>query len=188
MQEGSQIYLIFLFNSPVPILISSYLLRIMICHHSENIADQLYKGLWIGGADSAHSVDFINENNITVIINITPDIDNIHTDIKYHQFPVHDDDTCALDLFPVFEKVAKMIHKYLLDGENILVHCKRGHHRSASVIGAYLLQYQNFTFTQLVNHINSVRPCAMKRMTCMVSALRKYYQDRILKINYEFDD
>jgi dual specificity phosphatase 12 len=59
-----------------------------------NIADEIIPGLWVGDINSAKSIDFLRNNNIRLVINVTRDIPNYYenTDypVEYKRVPVDD--------------------------------------------------------------------------------------------------
>ncbi|MDX1700289.1 MAG: dual specificity protein phosphatase, partial [Melioribacteraceae bacterium] len=58
--------------------------------------------------------------------------------------------------------------------KNILVHCKKGHHRSAAVVGAFLIKHFNLDYKLVTQYINNIRPCALRKDKCMVKSLARY--------------
>ena len=63
----------------------------------------------------------------------------------------------------------------LSKNKSVLVHCKRGHHRSASIIAAFLMKNIGVDYLSSMAYINNIRPCALRRNTCMVKGLFNYY-------------
>ena len=64
----------------------------------------------------------------------------------------------------------------LQKGEHILVHCKRGHHRSAAIVVAYLIRYMKGDYIKSIEYIHKLRPYALRKETCMGKHLFKYQQ------------
>jgi rhodanese-related sulfurtransferase len=63
-----------------------------------------------------------------------------------------------------------------LDKQNpVLVHCAKGHHRSAAVVVAFLIRYKNWDFVKAYEYINKLRPYALRRDTCMSKNVFMYY-------------
>ena len=58
---------------------------------------------------------------------------------------------------------------------NILVHCKRGHHRSGAIIASFLIKYLHLDYDSAVKYINYLRPYAMRRETNMSKHLYAYH-------------
>lgn len=55
-------------------------------------------------------------------------------------------------------KVVPIIHKYIQEGHNVLVHCVAGVQRSASIVAMYLMKYYGFNLEDSVKFIRSRRP------------------------------
>jgi protein-tyrosine phosphatase len=102
--------------------------------------------LWLGNYKSAIDPVFLKENNISVIINCSPDLPYIHDildstqhgleKIESFRIPVYDS-LLEQDIYIMEEylhKVLPFILKRLLkDKKNILIHCFAGAQRSAGV-------------------------------------------------------
>jgi len=71
---------------------------------------------------------------------------------------VEGDDTALYNLMPHFEKTSKFIHKALSqpDGK-ILVHCRVGASRSATIVLAYLMLKHNKTVTEATTIVRGKR-------------------------------
>ena len=109
------------------------------------------------------------------IINITKEVTNSQNGIQYLHVPIDDSNTCQKDLNSLFDKATDFIYDSLKSKEPILVHCKMGHHRSASVVVAFMIRYLDIDYITASTYINSIRKCALVRQTCMVDGLFNYY-------------
>jgi hypothetical protein len=150
---------------------------------NENDADIILTNLWLGNATAAGSNDFIKRANIKHIINITTNIPNHFDDIEYHNFPIQDIDMCSINydhMIEMYDKAADVIYNTLKSNANIFVHCKQGHHRSASVIAYYLMKYHSMSLLSAIKYIKRKRPSAFCRFTCMLRALVIYEYSRDL--------
>jgi protein-tyrosine phosphatase len=146
---------------------------------------QIVPNLWLGNYEAASDHNFFKNKNIKLVINITKDIPNFFfdTNVKYLKIPVDDDNLCNKNLNKLFDYLTFIIHNCLNRNVPVFVHCKRGHHRSACVVIAYLIKYLNYPLNEAIKYINSLRYCAMVRQTCMTRALILYY-NHIKKINH----
>ena len=107
--------------------------------------------LWLGDYTSALDPMFLKDNNISVIINCSPDLPYIYDiiDKKKHGFskletfriPVYDS-LLDHDIYIMEEYYHKVIpfllQKILIEHSNVLIHCYAGKQRSASLIAAIL--------------------------------------------------
>ena len=76
----------------------------------------------------------------------------------------------------LFEITNRFIYEALNHDKGILVLCYAGHHRSASVVLAFLLKYLNIPFETAIKYIRSIRPSTLRRKTRMVISAYKYYK------------
>lgn len=133
--------------------------------------------------------DINNKDNIKRYnvkkINISPNVkqsDNIYlfkyeiNNFIYHHFPYRDIDFYQYNLNNMFNYTNLIIKNGYDKGENILVHCKMGHHRSATVVAAFIMKYLNINYIDTVSYINHIRKCSLRRDTCMVKGLIEYYK------------
>lgn len=148
------------------------------CKLPEADVDEIIPRLFLGNYKSSYSTQFIREHNIKYIIRVMPEFDNdkIYNNVIYIHIPIKDDQTCLKNLNNLYEYTSDTIAKILLYKKDagILVHCKRGHHRSAAVIVAFLIKYLKLNFNTGIKYINDKRPCALRRRSCMVIALENY--------------
>lgn len=110
--------------------------------HANLIIDRL----WIGDWQSAHDYAFLKKNGITVILNMTKDIQNkFPTKIEYSRVAL--DDSLKQEDYDIMTKTLKytteFIHKHRdIDNKSVLVHCHQGMQRSCAAVLGYLLKYQ----------------------------------------------
>ena len=171
------------------------------CNYFENDVDEIVPNLWLGNYESSNSVEFLENNNIRYIIRLVKEFEFDPRDQKiikdkniivtdfgfiyhrngctYYHFPIADSDMCYKNMNQLFEQTNNIICKKLKNRDKILVHCKKGHHRSATVVGAFLIKHLGIDYIETVIYINSIRKCALRRDACMVHGLFKYF----MKIN-----
>ena len=146
---------------------------------TEDEANLILRNIWIGNWKSAYNYDFINRCRIEEIINATAYIPNKWKFIKYTTFDLHDKDGCTINLIDIINIGAEQIHKAVSSNKAILVHCKNGHHRSASIIALYLMKYHKMPLVDAIYFIKARRPTAFRRMTCLLQTLI-YYEMQIM--------
>jgi len=138
----------------------------------EHAVSEIIPGLWLGNVESAYDRGFLNYYNIKNILTVmdTFDYTKKYDDICYMILPIKDK--------RLYENSTHMINTaiYFIDqciksNQRILVHCKRGHHRSAAIVAAYLIKYRNYAYLDTIKLIHTIRPYAMRRDTNMGRAL-----------------
>eukprot|EP00121_Abeoforma_whisleri_P002611 Awhi_evm1s2349 len=135
--------------------------------HIENPADEILPGVWLGNHVSSGDENFLKANNITLIINATPDFPNhfLHFDhIKYVRIPIQNRDTSTnRTMFEeLLEETLEEIRHNRALGNGTLVHCKSGHTRSATIVACFLVQFEKeFSLQKARIHIQEKRPTAL---------------------------
>lgn len=109
-------------------------------------ANLIIERLWIGDWKSSQDYPFLKKNGITVILNMTKDIENkFPTKIEYSRVSL--DDSLKQKDYDIMTKTLKytseFIHKHRdIDNKSVLVHCHQGMQRSCTAVLGYLLKYQ----------------------------------------------
>lgn len=118
--------------------------------------NQILEHLYLTDYYNAKSKDNINSFNIKFVVNCTYECENVF-DKEIDYFKLFIDDNEMENIYIYFDKVADLIHKYRLEGKNVLVHCLMGISRSSSIIIAYLIKYHNMNFEEAYNFVKSKR-------------------------------
>lgn len=146
------------------------------CEHPEYDANEVIPGLWLGNNKSSYDSDFIKENKIKHIIRVMPEFDfsKVFHGVVYLHIPLRDQESCNYNLIKMMNVTSDYIDKCLKKNEPVLIHCKRGHHRSAAITAAYMIKYKKIPYEKIMRYINKLRPCALRRDTCMSRGLFKF--------------
>ena len=144
--------------------------------------------LWIGDYKAALDMDFITKNNISFIVNCTPDRPYIYQTFNFNKnnsrvkyletvrIPINDspDIETNNEFYKYLKKIIPCIQdQFLNKKKNILIHCAAGKSRSASVVAAFLFtllkckneQTQNCyignseLMINIINYMITRRPC-----------------------------
>lgn len=134
-------------------------------------ANLIVKNLWLGNCLAAHDIDFVTQQHIKYIINVTDDVPNKFPFINYTSYKIKDIYACHKNLFRIINEAADIIHHVLSSNSAILVHCKQGHHRSATIVVFYLMKYQDMSLIDAVKFVKNIRPNAFRRINCMLKTL-----------------
>ena len=119
-----------------------------------HIIDNIY----LGSAFNASHFDTLNELDIGLIINMTSEISNYHTDkILYKKYPIYDNNNESIK--PYLEKIYDQIISYqdINNNKNIFIHCFMGASRSATVVAYYLLRKHGYTVDDAIKFMKEKR-------------------------------
>uniref|UniRef100_A0A0N4ZFC5 Protein-tyrosine-phosphatase n=1 Tax=Parastrongyloides trichosuri TaxID=131310 RepID=A0A0N4ZFC5_PARTI len=119
------------------------------------------KNIFLGSQDVASSLNILNDNNITHIINVSIDVpDFFPNHFTYLSLRIYDRDDTILDDY--ITTVNNFIDKAILKDNNskIFVHCNAGISRSVSVIIAYFMTSCGLSFNEAYHKVKCVRKTA----------------------------
>lgn len=119
-----------------------------------HIIDNIY----LGSAFNAAHFDSMNELNIGLIINMTSEISNYHSDkILYKKYPIYDNNSESIK--PYLEKIYDQIISYqeLNNNKNIFIHCFMGASRSATVVAYYLMRKHKYNVDDAIKFMKQKR-------------------------------
>jgi protein-tyrosine phosphatase len=131
--------------------------------------------LWLGDCDAAADISFITENNIDVIVNCTPDLPFVTSDLETYRIPVYDSqlEKDILLMQEYFSITLPILTRAYLQNKTIFIHCYAGKQRSGILVAAFLkylldrgvIQLNTVKssnpktqFEQISNYIQSKRP------------------------------
>lgn len=118
--------------------------------HLTKILDHLYLGDFIAATTSS----ILSKHNIKHVVQLF--VTDPAPSVDYIQIPIRGGRTT--DITPVLEKGLKYINKNIAQGENVLVHCKHGRNRSASIVIAYTMLEKSWNFEKALEFVYSKRP------------------------------
>ena len=141
---------------------------------SETNVTPITNNIWLGNLNIAADYDFI-KNEIDVIINVSHENVVMFDNIEYHKIPMVDNNACTDKLINLIEYGADLLNYYIKNNKRVLVHCKRGHHRSASIIVMYFIKYHNYDLFSAIMMVKKNIPTAFRRISCMLQSIIIYY-------------
>ncbi len=145
--------------------------------------NKIYDRLFLGSVESSTTFSFLEENNVSVIVNFSKDLENKYQlnllkpiedapkhiidwlygnsyCIKYYRVPIDDTQKdIEIDNFYnyIIEIVDKIIEEYD-SGKTILFHCLAGNQRSAAGIVAFLMKYNKWTLEESIKYVLTQKP------------------------------
>ena len=118
------------------------------------IKDRLYLGDEAGAKD----VDGLKKREITFVCGFTKESDYEHDpDIDYHHVSIVDSSTTSL--LELFDPIYDLIKCSIDYGDVVYVHCLAGVSRSASIVIAYLMRDNNWSYAYAYRYVKSKRQC-----------------------------
>jgi len=112
-----------------------------------NNCDQILSFLYLGGVDAVADTQCVVEQGIRAVVCCLRDLEfpekDFSKDIEYYRVDVEDISREPIELF--FPEATKFIHSWVSREQPVLVHCRAGVSRSASVVMAYLMTYQGYS-------------------------------------------
>jgi protein-tyrosine phosphatase len=122
--------------------------------------NEITSNLWIGDCYSALNSNFLENNNIKLIINCSKNLKfNDFKHIKKLRIPINDDrsNESNIKMIKYFNKYYHIIDNFLKANKGVLIHCRMGCQRSATLVALYLMKKKNINFKQAKQIIRSKR-------------------------------
>jgi len=105
---------------------------------------QITEKLYLGSRFSAEDKDKLTSLGIRYILNVTTEAANLFTGLfQYYQIPIVDQE--MENIMQYFPAAFEFIEKAMSEKSAILVHCVAGSSRSATIVIAYLMKYNNMS-------------------------------------------
>ncbi|CAH1994484.1 unnamed protein product [Acanthoscelides obtectus] len=119
---------------------------------------EIFDHVYLGSEWNASNYEELTKNGVGHILNVTREIDNFFPGtFDYLNVRVYDDE--RTDLLKHWDDTFKYITKAKSQGSKVLVHCKMGVSRSASVVIAYAMKAYNWDFNTALKHVKEKRSC-----------------------------
>ncbi|XP_014285480.1 protein phosphatase Slingshot [Halyomorpha halys] len=135
-------------------------------------ATEIFPHVYLGSEWNASNLEELNKNGVCHILNVTREIDNFFPGMfDYLNIRVYDDE--KTDLLKHWDNTFKYISKAKKEGSKVLVHCKMGVSRSASVVIAYAMKAYSWDLKKALNYVQNKRQC-IKPNSSFISQLETY--------------
>lgn len=126
-----------------------------------NNCNQILPFLYLGGVDAVADAECVVERGIRAVVCCLRDFEfpakDLSKDLEYHRVDVEDISREPIELF--FPEATEFIHSWVSREKPVLVHCRAGVSRSASVVMAYLMTYQSYSLHDAFFLVRSRRSC-----------------------------
>jgi len=141
--------------------------------------DQIIQNLYLGGVEAALDSQCLAEQGIRAVVCCNRELEfpssKFIPDLEYYRVDVEDMGREPIELF--FPEATEFIHNQLLRERPVLVHCKAGVSRSASVLLAYLMEYCGYSLHDAFILTLRLRPTITPNPGFM-ERLREYEKDK----------
>ncbi|XP_065092465.1 protein phosphatase Slingshot isoform X2 [Ochlerotatus camptorhynchus] len=119
---------------------------------------EIFDHVYLGSEWNASNLEELQRNGVRHILNVTREIDNFFPGMfDYFNVRVYDDE--KTDLLKHWDNTFKYISRAKMEGSKVLVHCKMGISRSASVVIAYAMKANDWDFNEALKHVKEKRNC-----------------------------
>lgn len=119
---------------------------------------EIFEHVYLGSEWNASNLEELQRNGVRHILNVTREIDNFFPGMfDYFNVRVYDDE--KTNLLKHWDNTFKYITRAKAEGSKVLVHCKMGVSRSASVVIAYAMKAYNWEFSHALQHVKERRSC-----------------------------
>ena len=145
--------------------------------------------LFLGGKRVSTDSVFVQKNRIALIVNVSDDLPCFFEEsLRYIRIPLKDEPTENLLECLCNDQCAMLteISSALGNGDAVLVHCRAGSSRSASVVLAHLIKNRGMSLWNAYQALSEVQPVkpnpGFKKQLCA-------FEERVLgtKTSVEFD-
>ncbi len=128
--------------------------------------------LYLGSKLNSNNFYELKSVEVKTIINVAWEVINIQYDeFKYIKYDW--DDIYDFDILLDLDKIVDQIHNEITNKNTVLIHCAQGVSRSASVVIAYLIKYNNMNYNEAYAYVKTLRSC-IDPNTGFIEQLKKY--------------
>lgn len=119
---------------------------------------QITEFLFLGNVQAATCPKLLMDLEIKNIVQlfetqIRPELENR---VKHLQIPIRGGKNT--NIRPVLRRGLFFIHSAVTQSQNVLVHCKHGKNRSASIVVAYIMATKDLEFAEAERFVKEIRP------------------------------
>lgn len=130
-----------------------------------NAMDEVYPGIYIGEESAARDLKLLRKKGITHVLNAAKGKDRYHVDTnqdfykadKIKFLSIEATDIMNFKICNFFDRTSEFITQGLASGGKVLVHCREGVSRSATLVLAYLMLKQGLSVQDAVRTVRSSR-------------------------------
>ena len=133
----------------------------LLCNYKLiNHKHEIIPNLWLGDYKSSQDIDSLENNNIQLIINLSKNLIFIKNNkITKYRIPIRDNlsKESNIGMIAHFDKAYKLIDDALQNNKSVLIHCRAGVQRAATLTALYLMKKKNISSEKAKKLIKSKR-------------------------------
>jgi protein-tyrosine phosphatase len=126
--------------------------------YTEQCSEIVPKQIYISSFTVANDLALLQRNEVTHILNLAADICENRFPDKFIYATYYVKDSSGEDISMLFYRTLEWIQAALHAGGRVLVHCKEGVSRSATMVIAYLMWTNHLSFKEAHEIVRRVRP------------------------------
>lgn len=124
----------------------------------EDFATEIFPWLFLGNAHDAVNYDTLRKKGIHCILNTTKEVDTPEAEEKGFQYlKLNLEDNSDTPIAEYFEQTHQFIEDARSRSQGVLVHCRRGISRSATIVIAYVMRYSQKNFEEAFDYVKEKR-------------------------------
>lgn len=141
--------------------------------------NEIEKNLWLGDYRSAADNSFLQDNNVKLVVNLSKDLNFTDLSIDKYRVPIHDNRSKESDLGMIehFDTIYDKMKYYIDNDQGVLVHCRAGMQRSATVVALYIMKKYKINFESARKIIRQKRCIAFYPIINFIGPL-KYFETK----------
>jgi protein tyrosine phosphatase len=151
-----------------PIKLNSLPIPVFQEYNNFNEATEIIPGLYLSGIEG---IKEIRENGISYVISLMKNTPIFDSDIKHMKIEI--DDGYGQDIHKYFHETHIFIDEAFANNKNILVHCRMGISRSATIIISYIMKRYKIQLDEAIKFVKRKRPIIDPNFDFYIS-LRKF--------------
>jgi len=131
---------------------------LMLQQYRQACSEVVPNMVYVAGHQVAGDLECLRRNRITHIVNMAADVCESSFPDHFCYLTYYLKDTNSEDISPLFYRTLDWMQHAVDTGGRVLVHCREGVSRSATMVLAYVMWQQGLTFEVAYQNLRKVRP------------------------------